>query len=127
MFRKLQDLDNVYSVSFVPIEEIFGGDTNTSPVEDDASDKNIEIGLIVGISVLAVLLLLVSGGAFLLWWFMIRPYEFKDRHTSETNLKDDFDEQNHSDPVVTSDFIDSDRGVPLSHSTGYDVESGGKQ
>ncbi|KAJ6625244.1 Protocadherin-15, partial [Pseudolycoriella hygida] len=96
-----------------------------SSYEDEFDDDDLEehIVWIIVVSVVSGLLLISLFVIFLMWWFKIRPYEYKtmveDSTTvSQLNLQNDFDEIKTDSPPPMS-FLETDKreSVSISGST----------
>ena len=76
----LEDIDFVF-----PIVSKSFDDENQIPAPR-AMEQNV--GLIVSVSIFAVLFVIAAVGAFLLWWYKVRPYEFHSN--GSTSSADNF-------------------------------------
>lgn len=75
------------------------------PSDDDDDDLE-EIMWIIIVGVMGVVILVSVSVIFLMWWFKIRPYEYKtmveESAASQENIRDDFqDLQNESSPPTS--------------------------
>lgn len=101
--------------------------TYTSYEDSIPGDYEIEEDIIIWIivvGVMGVIILIAIVVIFLMWWFKIRPYEYKtmveENNVSEENLRDDFQdfEIESSPPATRFDVNNGKReSVKISGST----------
>lgn len=94
-----------------------------SSYDSHDDDEDEDTVWIIVVSVMGGIILLAAVALFSMWWFKIRPYEYKtmidETTTSQENLQDDFTETNatESSPPMSRFESEKRESVHISGST----------